>query len=70
MGRTFLTIYKELVRRHLHKSWTKEERAYQFKKRGRYVEFNLIYDRGTRFGLETNGDTEAILMSLPPIVTW
>ncbi len=70
IGKAFLETYPELVRRRMNESWNDEQKEKQLIKRGRYAEFNLIYDRGTKFGLMTDGNTEAILMSLPPEAKW
>jgi len=70
VGDGFLNAYAPILERRKDTSWTEEERQWQLYRRGRYVEFNLVHDRGTLFGLQTNGRTEAILMSLPPLVRW
>jgi coproporphyrinogen III oxidase len=70
VGETFLEIYPDLVRRHMNEPWDASQRDHQLAYRGRYAEFNLVYDRGTRFGLMTGANPEAVLMSLPPVATW
>ena len=70
LGRAFVPAYAPIVRRRMDAPYGEPERTWQLRRRGRYVEFNLIYDRGTLFGLKTSGRIESILMSLPPLVRW
>ncbi|MGL4630610.1 MAG: oxygen-dependent coproporphyrinogen oxidase [Leadbetterella sp.] len=70
VGNSFLGIYTYFMRKNCHLPFTENHKKWQFLRRGRYVEFNLAWDRGTKFGLETGGRTESILMSLPPVANW
>lgn len=70
VGDAYLDAYVPILERRMHQPYGERERQWQLYRRGRYVEFNLVYDRGTLFGLQSNGRTEAILMSLPPLVRW
>ena len=70
VGVTFQKLFNDIIKRKINKRWSLKDKGRQFIKRGRYVEFNLLYDRGTKFGLQTGGNVEGILMSLPPIAKW
>jgi len=70
VGESFAPLYTHFMRKHRDESYSEQEKEWQYLRRGRYVEFNLVWDRGTKFGLETNGRTESILMSLPPQARW
>ena len=70
VGRAFLKAYEPIARKRMFETWTEEDRAHQLFRRGRYAEFNLVYDRGTMFGLQTGHNIEAVLMSMPPLASW
>ena len=70
VGVTFQMLFNNIIKKKISKKWTLKEKEKQYIKRGRYAEFNLLYDRGTKFGLQTGGNVEGILMSLPPIAKW
>jgi coproporphyrinogen III oxidase len=70
IGITFLKVASQIIQKKMFLKWNKKDKEKQLIKRGRYVEFNLLYDRGTKFGLNTNGNIEAIFMSLPPVAKW
>ena len=70
VGITFQMIFNKIIRKKINKKWTIKDKEMQYIKRGRYAEFNLLYDRGTKFGLQTGGNIDGILMSLPPLAKW
>ena len=70
VGTTFENIFQKIIRKKIKNKWTRKDKEIQYIKRGRYIEFNLLYDRGTKFGLQTGGNVKGILMSLPPLAKW
>ena len=70
VGVTFELIFQKIIKKKINKKWTSKDKEMQYIKRGKYTEFNLLYDRGTKFGLQTKGNVDGILMSLPPIAKW
>ena len=70
MGETFINTYKKIVEDTISDKWDDNDKKMQYHRRSRYVEFNLLHDRGTKFGLQTDGNIEAIFMSLPPFASW
>lgn len=70
VGNTFVPVYSAIAKKYMNKGYAEKEKQWQLLRRGRYVEFNLVYDKGTKFGLDTNGRTESILMSLPQTASW
>ena len=70
VGVTFQYIFQKIIKKKMKRKWTFKDKELQYIKRGRYTEFNLLYDRGTKFGLQTGGNIEGILMSLPPLAKW
>jgi len=70
VGITFQLIFQKIIKKKIKKRWSVSDKEMQYIKRGRYTEFNLLYDRGTKFGLQTGGNIDGILMSLPPLAKW
>ena len=70
VGITFQMMFNKIIRKKIKYKWTNKDKEIQYIKRGKYAEFNLLYDRGTKFGLQTGGNIEGILMSLPPLAKW